>query len=297
MNIERNTPELLIKALFSSENVYMRFDKSDPNYKENAEQIVSLCKSCEASTLTVDEENENANDKYIFIRLYDPTYKGITAATFLKRGVKMTEVNKIDSSHAAINWNLKDGFYGLTLKKEQDAFNKEFCVTPESNEYMATCDANKSTCRVYYIKCSPQEYTRTKNMIVNLARQHKLVYDVAYNFIISLNCIKRKFFTKKDKRLLGRESAEIMSYESAKKEMEPIPTKFVCSTLVAYILYSTISKVKNWFNNHNVNYKKVTPSDLSVIRGMKQAFFCKWSDYNKVAKEFAEKHPEFKEYL
>lgn len=297
MNIERNTPELLIKSL--GDNLYMRFDKSNPRYKENAQEIQNLYRSSEASQATMEQDdNESNNKRFIFIRLYDPVYKGkINPTNLLKRGQDITNVNKINASHAAINYNLKDKFWGLTgLKTEAEHdFAIESCTNIQNNSYMNGCDPNKSTCTVYYISCSDQEYTKCKNLIIKFARMNEISYDILHNFVMAIDGIKRKFFSKK--KIIGQESVEILSYESASAKVEKIPDKFVCSTLCAYILFTTISKVRNWFNNHSVNYTRVTPSDLSAVRGMKKAFTCSWNEYNTKVKEYAEKHPEMKEYL
>jgi hypothetical protein len=298
MNIERNTDEFVIKKLCDSS--YMKFEKTNPHYVENANQITNLFRSIESSVINQTQDDDSSNDtKYVFIRLYDPVYKGLNAANLLKRGIAITEVNKIDASHATININLKDKFYGLTGMKDKDEqdFAIEQVTNVKTNSYMESCDPSKSTCRVYCIKCNEQEYAKTKAMIMKLYRSNSISYDVPENFIMALRSIKRKFFTPKNKRIIGRESIEIMSYESAKKDSTKIPHKFVCSTLVAYILYSNIQKVQNWFNKHNVEYEKITPSDLSAIRGMKYCFNCKWIDYNTTVKKFVENHEEFKEYL
>ena len=295
MNLERNTDEFLIKKL--KDNLYMKFGKSNENYQQDVEQILNLFKSTESSDSTND--NDVGKGKYIFIRLYNPVYdKKISPTNILKRGQYATVVNNVYAAHAAINYDLKDKFWGLTGLKDkgQYDFAIECCSNPTGNTYMETCNVQKSTCSVYCIRCKDDEYSKCKNLILKYARNHKISYDVVHNFIMALSGIKRKFFTKKDKRRIGRESLEIMSFESEKQNTPKVQEKFVCSTLVAYFIYSTISTVRNWFNNHNVNYNHVTPSDIVDIRGVKKLFTCKWCDYNKTISEYVKKHPEFNEY-
>lgn len=296
MNIERDTDEFMIRRM--SENVYMKFDKSDARCQQNADEIKSVFKAIESTNAQSDEE-DNPKQKYVFVRLYDPVYKGITAANLLKRGVAATEVNKINSSHAAIGVTLKDRFYGLTgLKgKDEHDFAIEQVTNLSSNSYMAGCDPQKSTCRVYAYPVDDQEYSKIKSSINKYIRNNTLSYDTIHNFVIAISSIKRKFFTKKSKQLIGREAADIISFEDARQEVEKVPTRFVCSTFVAYLMYTCIKRIHNWFDNHNVNYSRVTPSDLSAVRGMRYCFYTKWCDYNTTVQKFVEKHPEFKEFL
>ena len=299
MNLERNTDELLIKKI--DNNHYIKFDKiNNARYKQDSEEIFNILKSSESSSIET-EEDKYIKKKCIFVRLYDPTYKGLNPTNLLKHGQKITEVNKMHNSHASINYNLKDKFWALSAFKKQHDFAIESCEHPESNDYMNGCDPNKSTCTVLYYECSEQDYSKCKNLILKYARNNTLSYDTAYNFIVALRQIKRKWFTPKNKRIIGKESScvEILSYESLKNEngeKNKIQTKFLCSTLVAYILYMTITPIRRWFDNHEINHNHITPSDISAIRGMKYGFKCKWNEYNKTVNEFCKKHPEFSEY-
>lgn len=297
INLERNTDEIFIKKI--DNNHYIKFDKiNNMRYRQDSEELANILKSSESSPIE-NEDDKYVKKKYIFVRLYDPTYKGLTPANVLKRGQQITEVNKINGSHVAINYNLKDKFWGLTGLKEGNDFAIESCEHPETNGYMNGCDTNKSTCIVLYYACDEQDYSKCKNLILKYARNNTLSYNTASNFIMAIRQIKRKWFTPKNKQIIGKESdnVEILSYESLKNEnKEKIQTKFVCSTLVAYLLYTTITPIKRWFDNHGINHNHITPSDISAIRGMKFGFKCKWNEYNKTLNEFCKKHPEFNEY-
>ena len=239
------------------------------------------------------------NCKFIFFRLYNPIYKNpLYIANILKGGIGSTRVGNVpEVSHASINFDLEDDFYGLSLGEEHE-LKVEECGNVESNSYMTNCDPEKSEQITYALKVSEEEYNRTKEFVERYAERTDVHYAPMDNFSIAAFSVKRKFFTSKEKKKFGN-----LTYPSRAKnklvtrEEEEEEKNFVCSTFVGYTLYNNVDAVYTFFNEHNIKYEYLNVADISEIPGVIPLFYSTWADYLEAARAFVEEYPQFKEYL
>ena len=73
--------------------------------------------------------------------------------------------------------------------------------------------------------------------------------------------------------------------------------RFVCSTFCCYILISCVPRIALYFCERDLNYDFITPSELSMLPGMKMLFSGNWLNFKKDAESFVEKNKEFESYL
>ena len=239
------------------------------------------------------------NSKYIFFRLYNPIYiNPLYIANILKGGIGSTRVGNVpEVSHASINFDLEDDFYGLSLGEEHELKIEE-CLNTKDNAYMIHCNPDKSEQVTYALKVSQEEYDNAKEFVERYAASTDIKYASGYNFNIALFSIKRKFFTSKEKKKFGN-----LKYPKNKKTNkfdpsgEKIENNFVCSTFVAYTLYNNVESVQKYFDEHNIKYDYVNVADISEIPGVTPLFYSNWSSYLDAANAFVEEYPEFAEYL
>ena len=229
--------------------------------------------------------------KYIFLRLYDVDYiNPFYIANVLKFGINLTEVNDVDVTHAAMNFTLDDNFYGLTSGGEYE-LARESCLDTKGNKFLKKCDPNTSSQITYAIRLTEEEFENTKNMVSFYADNKDIHYDVGTNFKIAHFAAKRRFRTKLENR-----SMEKMEYPKIKDEEEEIPTDFVCSTFVAYVLQENVEYIGKWFSDNEINYKYVGVSDIPNIPGVVRLFSSKFYEYDLAAQKFIETYPEFEPY-
>lgn len=252
----------------------------------------------EISFESSDEGNEDKS-KYLFIRLYNPEYSNpFYIANILKGGLQITKNDQgPDLSHASINFDLEDNFFGLTFGGKYQ-LAEEACQFPLDNKYMRNCNPSKSEQVTYALKVTEEEYENTKKFIEIYASNTKLKYASLLNVKIGLFSIKRKFFSKKDQRVFG--TVKYPKNAKNKKvdlENDKLETRFVCSTFIGFVLYNTVESVTEFFDEHNIKYDYMDVSDISLIPGMTRLFSSTWDNYVKAAYAFVEEYPEFKEYL
>ena len=240
------------------------------------------------------------NYKYIFIRLYDPVYTANLPAELLKKGQYITNTTKIPAAHAAIGFDLSDNFYGLTIGGDYD-IKKEQCSNPDSCAYMQTCDPKKSFHYTYAIKVTAQEYEAAKKKTLGYYETKEVKYAVLHNFPVALYCIKKKMNIPSLPKLpLPDEYREFLT--SLKKTLRAFKgfkekDRFVCSTFCSYILISCVPRIALYFCERDFSYDYITPSELSMLPGMKLLFSGNWLDFKKDAESFTKENPEFIEYL
>jgi len=245
------------------------------------------------------DEEESDNYKYIFFRLYNPEYKNpFYIANLLKGGLSITKTDDgPELSHSAINFSLKDNYYGLTFGgKHQLA--EEACSFPKDNKYMKNCDPTKSEQITYALKVSQEEYDNTKKFVERYAESTDLKYASLLNVKIGIFFIKQRFFTPKKYQTFG--SIKYPKSSKNKKinldEDEP-ENKFVCSTFLGYVLYNNVDAVTKFFDEKNIKYEYLNVTDLSMIPGMVPLFYSNWDNYEDTAQAFVKEYPEFAEYL
>ena len=238
--------------------------------------------------------------KYIFFRLYNPIYKNpLYIANILKGGINTTRMNNDpEVSHASINFSLNDNYYGLALAGEHQ-LSPEECVIPESNEYMKKCDPEKSEQITYALKVTEEEYEQTKKFVQTYVDRNEIKYATGLNFKIALFCIKRKFFTPKQKQEFGSliYPNDVKNKKVNLREDKKIKNDFVCSTFIGYVLYNNVESVSSFFDEHNIKYEYLNVADIGQIPGIVPIFYSNWDNYLEAAHAFVEEYPEFKEYL
>ena len=240
-----------------------------------------------------------SGEKYIFFRLYNPIYRNpLYIANILKGGIGSTRIGNVpEVSHASINFDLEDDFYGLSLGEEHELKIEE-CLNPEGNAYMIHCNPDKSEQVTYALKVSQEEFDNAKEFVERYAASTDIKYASMYNFNIAFFSIKRKFFTSKERKKFGN-----LKYPKSKKTNlvdptgEKVENNFVCSTFVAYTLYNNVESVREYFDEHKIKYDYVNVADVSEIPGVEPLFYSKWTNYLEAAHAFVEEYPEFEEYL
>ena len=264
----------------------------EPNAPEEAHVIV-------AHDVVFSDDIEE-NYKYIFFRLYNPAYSNpFYIANLLKNGLKLTKTEEVpDLSHASINFTLDDNFYGLTLGGEHQ-FAEEECIVPKNNKYMKHCDPEKSEQITYALKVTEEEYEKTKNFVDYYINSTDIKYASSLNIKLAIFSLRRKFFTTKSHKQFGTINYPRGS-NNKKVDIEDennLPTNFVCSTFLGYILYNNVESVTDYFDENNIKYEYMNVTDISLIPGMTPLFFSTWDNYIEAAKEFVQEYPEFAEYL
>ena len=240
------------------------------------------------------------NYKYIFFRLYNPSYKNpLYIANVLKNGLSLTKTEDVpDLSHAAINFTLDDNYYGLTLGGQYQLAEEE-CTIPQNNKYMKNCNPEKSEQITYALKVSEEEYEKAKIFVERYANSTDIKYASSLNFKLALFSIKRKFFTPKDHKQFG---TVIYPDKVDNKKVDidndnEIQNNFVCSTFIGYVLYNNVESVSNYFDENNIKYEYLNVTDISLIPGMTPLFYSNWDTYIEAAHAFVEEYPEFADYL
>lgn len=292
----KSTSNIFFVTIFSI--LFLNSCRSN-NFTNNDNTFTSIPYLIEEDVKFPDLEDSTEPYKYIFLRLYNPVYSNpLYIANILKGGIKATEISDFELSHASINTTLDDGFYGLTLAGNSQ-FSEEFCSDVTTNDYMSKCNPDLSDQFTFALKVTEHEYEYIKDTIKFYSKYPDLSYAALQNFQIAVYSTKRKFFTKKDKKAFG----EVEQYPKSKrneekqKQDEYIEKNFVCSTFISYILITTIPRIHDWFNDHNINYRYVNVTDITSIPGVTPLFYSTWSNYEFAANLFTELNPEFKGYL
>ena len=243
---------------------------------------------------------EDDNYKYIFFRFYNPHYNNpLYIANILQDGLELTKTEEVPAlSHIAINFNLEDTFYGLTLGGEHQLAAEE-CVIPENNKYMKHCNAEKSEQLTYALKVSEKEYESTKQFVEYYLNSTELKYASGLNVKLAGFYLKRRFFTKKEKRQFGtvKYPKKSKNKKVSLENEDELDNKFVCSTFIGYVLYNNVESVEQFFDEHGIKYEYLNVTDLSLIPGMTPLFYSSWDTYNEAARAFVDDFPEFSDYL
>jgi len=244
------------------------------------------------------EENVAFNDfeeeySYIFIRLYNPSYSNpFYYANTLKNLIAVTEVTNYKASHASIGFSLEDTFYGLS-SPGNGTLKVEHCTNPKSNIYMKRCNPKKSDQLTLAIKVRQSEYNNIKDFVLKNVENPNLSYDIGNNIPIGSISIKRKFFSDKEHKKFGnvKYPKTDFTYEDETEE------KFVCCTFIAYTLIKYIPEFRDWFEEHQVDYRKLTVTDLIYLPYTNKLFYSSWENYNLAAEAFAANNTDFTSYL
>lgn len=245
------------------------------------------------------------NDKqphnfYVYVRLYSAVYKSkLNAASLLDKGIKLIDQktntsngNKIKHfNHATINNNLKDNFLGLTLAPGDKADLRVESISREStsNNYINSCDHDKSQYSVYAVKCTKEDYNKVCKMLRRQARNDITDYSVKQNVVIATSKIVSNIINLfKHKKQNSHEDFNDLDKN----------TGAVCSTFVMNVLYHCINKLHNKIDKNHMHINLFTPNDIiNKIPDMKFCFGGTFNSYKQDCKNFIESHPEHGELL
>ena len=251
-------------------------------------------------SFTFSNIEELKNQRFIFLRLYNPVYKrAFSSGSILQAGINIVEVNDINASHASIGFSLKDDFYGLTLFSRPQ-FKVEHCMEPRKNEYMRQCKITKSIQTVLGLKVTEEEYQNVLDMVSDFLINQNVVYDVSKNFQMALYTTGRKVNSmmtgKKSKPCPYAEGAEIAPHKIEELDLNK-QYKFVCSTLISYILYNCVNSYRNYIDLNGLEWNNIGPSDFINFSEFKVMFSSTWIKYNRAAEKYLDSKQALKDFM
>ena len=237
----------------------------------------------EEPTLLWEEELSDLgteDEKYIFLRFHIPSYNNpLCIENTLKNLIQFVDINPTKYSHVSIGFDLNDNFLGLTTAGKRD-LKIEQCTNIYTNAYMYKCNPEKSIQTTYAIKVNDYEYNRAKG-IAQYFYNEEIDYSIGKNISIGFFELKRKFFTTKKNRDLNH-----VFLKTKYVEENEIQEDFMCSSFVSYVLINSVEIIRLFFEQRNLNYNLIMPSDLVCIPDIKKLFSSTWNDYIVSAKAF-----------
>lgn len=235
------------------------------------------------------EKNFLDNGKtYIFIRIYNPTYKQtFSSANFLKQLIKLIDVNQKEAYHCAIGFSLEDEFLGITSSNQEgkNYLKLESCTNISNNEYMAKCDPIKSTQTTYALEVTTEEFQKALKLINQYINNKEAYYSLALNFSYAGKQFSRKFFTSKEKQNIKNMKIKKKGFNEEKEE-----ESFVCSSFIAYILQNSVKAIEDFFQERQIDYNYILPSDLTQLPKIKELFSSNWQDYDLAAQKYIQEN-------
>lgn len=229
------------------------------------------------------------SEKYLFLRLYNPHAKYNIGTVILQKGLEFTERHAVSGSHIAIGFDLTDSFYGLTLYAKPN-LKIEQCTDTSTNEFMKSCDPEKSLQTTFAIPVSKEEYELAAEWMKHKFETQSVNYSISDNFKMAGVALKRK--SKPD----AKKAKHPQSQEEEFQEFEEM-NKFVCSTFVCHVLFSSVDSIRNYMNENLIDPNYAMPTDIVTMPGVHKLFTSSWQDYNTAAGQFVMHNPEFAEYV
>ena len=234
-----------------------------------------------------DENSVEEKRKFLFLRLYNPHSSFNIGSNLLQKGIEITETHDTSGSHLSIGFDLTDNFYGLTLYAKPN-LKIEHCTDTSTNEYMKSCNPKKSLQTTYALEVSQNEYYTAYAWVKRKAELETAHYDVSENFKIAGALLSSNPNSKKTDKPLTQEE-EFAEFEKM--------NKFVCSTFICHVLYSSVDDIRNYMNENLIDPDYTTPTDVISMPGVKQLFTSNWNDFNIAAQNFVQMNPIFLDYL
>lgn len=232
---------------------------------------------------------------YIYVRLYKSAYKSaFNPAQLIDKGIQIIDEKVITSNgnsvgyfnHATMNTSLKDNFLGLTIAKgdKPDLRPEIIGKASTSNNYIQSCDRNKSQYSVYALSCTDKDYENVCNLLNQQTKYNLTDYSAKQNAIIALSRISYNIINLfKRKKQKSREDFNDLDKH----------TGLVCSTFVMNVLYHCVNKVHKLVDNKNFFINLFTPNDIvNKIPGMKFCFGGTFNTYLQDCSNFIKLHPE-----
>ncbi len=242
-----------------------------------------------------DEFSDSDGDYYIFLRLYNPKYKKASLSGFLQNCLETMEFNDVTGSHLAIGFDLTDNFYGLTLYAKPN-FKLEECENVKSNEYMKTCDPELSVQSLFAYKTTKDEYEKAKDIVEKCIETGCMTYAADKNFAIAWDTVWRKASSdKKSKHKLHiRKKRKIQLNNELVFDKKH---KFVCSSAIGFILDESVASIHDYFEENDIDYEFMLPTDYANIPGLEPLFTSRWKDFNESAAKFSRMDSRMKRYV
>lgn len=232
-------------------------------------------------------ESEGEKPYFIFLRLYNPYSSYNIGSNILQKGIELTETHNTSGSHISIGFDLSDNFYGLTLYAKPN-LKIEQCTDTSTNEYMKTCNPNKSLQTTYALEVSKKEYETAYLWVKRKAETEETHYSIGENFKIAGMLLNSNPNSRKADKPLSQEE-EFHEFEEQ--------NKFVCSSFVCHVLYSSVDMIRNYMNENLIDPDYTTPTDIISMPGFKHLFTSTWVDYNKAAQGFVQLNESFKDWI
>ena len=130
-------------------------------------------------------------EKYLFLRLYNPHAKYNVGTVILQKGLEFTERHTVSGSHIAIGFDLTDSFYGLTLYAKPN-LKIEQCTDTSTNEFMKSCDPEKSLQTTFAFPVSKEEYELAAAWMKHKYETQSANYSISDKFKMAGVALKRK---------------------------------------------------------------------------------------------------------
>lgn len=213
---------------------------------------------------------------WIFIRLISSTYVPKSPANIGKslayKAIRYINVNSMDWNHSAINTKLTDDY--LTMEPR---LMKESLIRAVETKGV---DPDKTFIGIFGLEVTEDEYNQVNDYINKaLANSDKFSYYWQDYPRLGIHILKNRITDK---------------YYS---EPEFNTYRFVCSTLVAYILYQSVGKVRDWYLANDLHPLDTSPAELVYLPDIRVLYQCKLTDYMRSTMEFVARHPEFRGYI
>lgn len=273
----------------------------------------SHTKSLETSLMKANKEKTS----YAFIRLYASTFtEKLTFDKILGQSIDFfsEDLEKGESySHAAMNYRLTDNFFGLNWEfgekndvKVETVHNKK----PTESE-----DFPNNKFSVYAIPLSEKEHEKLRVNLESFKGSNQFNYQWLDLALAAFHLTKNKLVNKvhslfndeDDYKQTSEASKVITSDEiiidgkkltAAEKKLLIYTKKgLVCSTFVVYVLSQVSPDFNTYFKESKKFIQEFSPNTLTTLPGVKLLFKGKWKDYERIAKSFVVKNPEFAKFL
>lgn len=241
------------------------------------------------------ENSSQPHNFYVYVRLYRSVYKSaFNPANIIDKGLQIIDQkarvsngNQVEFfNHSAINVNLKDNFLGLTIAPgdKPDLRPETIDKKKTNNNYINSCDHDKSQYSVYTMECSSEDYSNICNLLKMQTKFDLTEYSTVQNAIIALSKISYNIINLfKHKRSTSREDFNDVDKHTGQ----------VCSTFIMNVLYNCVKKVRKYIDRKHLSVDLFTPNDIvNKIPDMKFCFGGTFNTYITDCNNFIKTHPE-----
>lgn len=220
----------------------------------------------------------NRGQRYIFIRFYKTRYlnKANPINTIQLVGNKFIDKSKDGNvyTHVNMNYTLNDNFIGLDFKgaKQPNAVYKETIAVEDGRI------SGDSYFSVYALPVQEIEYNLIRKELDKLQKSSKIKYDRRTLGLVSWLMLKRRGNLNK-----------LISFSFLDNKAK----KLFCSSFVMYVLYNTVSTIKQWMDKNKLSVYDFSPNTVTLIPGLKMLFNGKFKYYEQERNKFLSSHSEY----